>query len=98
MDSAHDITKVDINDIGHYDFLCAGFPCQPFSKAGERLGFLDKTKGTLFFEIQRILKDTKPKYFILEKVKNILTHDHGNTLQIIKMVLDELGCDRPTGD
>ena len=54
------------------------------------MGFADKTKGTLFFEIQRILKDTEPKYFILENVKNILTHDHGNTLQIIKTVLDEL--------
>lgn len=91
MDSAHDINDVNPEDLPEYDVLCAGFPCQPFSKAGDRLGFEDKTKGTLFFQIARLLKRTKPKYAILENVRNLVSHDNGNTLRIINETLDSLG-------
>ena len=91
MTPAGDIRKISKNDIPPYDVLCAGFPCQPFSKAGDQKGFADKTKGTLFFEIQRILEETKPNYFILENVWNLLSHDKGNAIKVIKEVLDGLG-------
>ncbi|OAB49165.1 DNA cytosine methyltransferase [Mycoplasmopsis gallinarum] len=90
LDADNDITKVNINNIPKYDVLCAGFPCQAFSKAGKRMGFADKTKGTLFFEIAKILEKTKPKFIILENVRNLISHDNGNTIKIIKEVLDEL--------
>ena len=66
-----DITKIDAKDIPAHDVLCAGFPCQAFSKAGKRLGFEDETKGTLFFDICRILDYHKPKYALLENVRNL---------------------------
>ena len=66
-----------------YDILLAGFPCQSFSIAGEKLGFADKTRGTLFFEIAEILSNSKPKAFLLENVEGLFTHDKGNTFQII---------------
>ena len=91
LNSAHDVRKLNADTISNYDVLCAGFPCQPFSKAGDRKGFQDETKGTLFFEVQRILNDTKPKFFILENVRNLLTHDNGNTINVIENVIDELG-------
>lgn len=87
---AGDITKVDTNDIPEFDILCAGFPCQAFSSAGKRQGFAD-TRGTMFFEIERVLKDKRPKGFILENVEGLVTHDGGNTLQIILNKLDALG-------
>ena len=77
-----DITKIDSKDIPDFDFLLAGFPCQPFSQAGKGLGFAD-TRGTLFFEIERILKDKKPFGFILENVEGLVTHDEGKTLAVI---------------
>lgn len=86
-----DITKVDAKDIPEHDVLCAGFPCQAFSKAGNRLGFADETKGTLFFDICRILKYHQPKYALLENVRNLATHDHGNTWKVIHDSLVELG-------
>lgn len=70
---------------------CGGFPCQTFSKAGKQRGFSDETKGTLFFEIVRILRTSQPKYIILENVRNLSSHDHGNTMKIIKGALNELG-------
>lgn len=91
MNSYADITKVKAKDIPHHDVLCAGFPCQPFSKAGDRRGFEDTTKGTLFFEICRILKYHQPPYIILENVRNLVSHDKGKTWQTIKNALDELG-------
>lgn len=91
MDSAHDISLIDSADIPPYDVLCGGFPCQTFSKAGKQLGFSDETKGTLFFQIVRILKATKPTYILLENVRNLLSHNHGNTMEVIKGALDELG-------
>mgnify|MGYP002521221310 CR=1 FL=1 len=86
-----DITKIDEHDIPEHDILCAGFPCQSFSKAGKRLGFEDKTRGTLFFEISRIIKFRKPSYIILENVKNLVSHDNGNTWKIIHETLTDLG-------
>jgi DNA (cytosine-5)-methyltransferase 1 len=87
-----DITKVPSSEIPDHEVLTAGFPCQPFSIAGKRKGFED-TRGTLFFEVARILKDKKPKAFILENVKGIVSHDKGNTLLTILTTLDELGYD-----
>ncbi|WP_371246777.1 DNA (cytosine-5-)-methyltransferase [Mycoplasmopsis agassizii] len=85
-----DITKIDSSDIPNHDILCAGFPCQSFSIAGKRLGFND-TRGTLFFEIARILKDKKPSAFILENVKGIVNHDGGKTLDTILNIINDLG-------
>jgi DNA (cytosine-5)-methyltransferase 1 len=85
-----DITKVNENDIPDHDILCAGFPCQSFSIAGKRLGFKD-TRGTLFFDIARILKAKKPMAFLIENVKGIINHDSGKTLQVILAVVDEVG-------
>lgn len=79
-----DITKIGTEDIPDHDILCAGFPCQPFSIAGLRKGFED-TRGTMFFEVARILKDKHPKAFILENVKGITNHDSGNTLKLLKI-------------
>jgi DNA (cytosine-5)-methyltransferase 1 len=81
-----DISKINPKDIPEFDILCAGFPCQPFSIAGKRKGFAD-TRGTLFFDIERILKDKQPKAFILENVKGLVNHDNGKTLKIILEVL-----------
>jgi DNA (cytosine-5)-methyltransferase 1 len=85
-----DITKIDTADIPDFDILLAGFPCQPFSQAGKQLGFAD-TRGTMFFEIERILKDKRPAAFLLENVKALETHDHGRTLQTIISRLRNLG-------
>jgi DNA (cytosine-5)-methyltransferase 1 len=85
-----DITKVDEHDIPDHDILVGGFPCQAFSQAGKKLGFED-TRGTLFFEIARILNYKQPKAFLLENVKNLLLHDHGNTYHVIENTLKELG-------
>lgn len=77
-----DITKVDTKNIPDFDILCAGFPCQAFSSAGKRQGFAD-TRGTMFFEVERILKDKRPKGFILENVEGLVNHDGGKTIQVI---------------
>tara|TARA_B100000676_G_C17979173_1_gene787936 strand:- start:84 stop:1025 length:942 start_codon:yes stop_codon:yes gene_type:complete len=85
-----DITKISSRDIPDHDILSAGFPCQPFSIGGRRLGFSD-TRGTLFFEIERIISDKKPKSFILENVKGLVNHDKGNTFSTIKKSLSDKG-------
>lgn len=77
-------------DIPEHDILCAGFPCQPFSISGKQKGFQD-TRGTLFFEICRIIRERKPKVVFLENVKHLVHHDSGNTLQVILSQLEELG-------
>lgn len=87
---AGDITKIDASDIPDHDILVGGFPCQAFSQAGLRKGFED-TRGTLFFEIARVLKEKRPKAFLLENVKTLLTHDKGNTYKVIKNALLDLG-------
>lgn len=74
-----------------YDVLLAGFPCQAFSIAGLKEGFEDETRGTLFFDIAKILSDTRPKAFLLENVEGLLRHDKGNTFHVIAKTLDELG-------
>lgn len=82
-----DITKIKAEDIPSFDILLAGFPCQPFSQAGLKKGFSD-TRGTMFFEIERILKEKKPKAFLLENVKQLKGHDKGRTLSVILEHLD----------
>ena len=84
-----DIVNIDSKDIPDFDILLGGFPCQAFSDAGKRRGFED-TRGTLFFEIARILKDKKPKAFILENVEGLITHDKGKTLSVILSTLEQL--------
>ena len=86
-----DITKIDAKDIPDFDILAAGFPCQPFSYAGRLEGFEDKTRGTLFFDILRIIKEKKPKMFLLENVKGLMSHQKGRTLDIITSSLKEAG-------
>jgi len=94
-----DITQISEENIPDHDILLAGFPCQPFSIAGvskknalgRSHGFLDETQGTLFFDIARILKHKKPKAFMLENVKNLVSHDKGKTFKVIKNTLTELG-------
>lgn len=93
-----DITQVNAADIPDHDILVAGFPCQPFSIAGvskkqslgRATGFEDKTQGTLFFDVCRILKEKRPKAFLLENVKNLCSHDKGRTFKVIQESLEEL--------
>ena len=92
-----DITKIEADEIPSFDFLLAGFPCQAFSAAGRRLGFSD-TRGTLFFDVERILKEKKPYGFILENVEGLVNHDKenpkdkiGRTLSIILEHLELAG-------
>lgn len=94
---AGDITKIDANDIPAHDILVAGFPCQPFSIAGvskkkslgRAHGFEDKTQGTLFFDVARIIHHHRPKMFLLENVKNLKSHDKGNTFKVILETLEK---------
>lgn len=86
-----DITKIDAKDIPDFDILLGGFPCQAFSIIGKQEGFENETCGTLFFEIERILKEKKPKAFMLENVRNLTAHDKGNTFKIICSHLEALG-------
>lgn len=98
---AGDITKVEAADIPNHDVLLAGFPCQPFSIAGvskknalgRSHGFADETQGTLFFDVARIIKEKRPSVFVLENVKNLMSHDGGNTYGVIMRVLRALGYD-----
>ena len=85
-----DVTTINTAELPDFDILCAGFPCQSFSIAGKRRGFED-TRGTMFFEVARILKDKTPKYFILENVKGLLSHDGGKTFQRILEILSDIG-------
>jgi DNA (cytosine-5)-methyltransferase 1 len=85
-----DITKIDERDIPDHDILLAGFPCQPFSIIGEKQGFAD-TRGTLFFDIERILAEKKPSAFLLENVKQLASHDGGRTFAVIQSRLLNLG-------
>lgn len=84
-----DITKIVASDIPSFDILCAGFPCQPFSKAGKQNGLKDERNGSLFDKIVEILEYHKPKYFILENVRNLISHDNENTWLYIKKQLEE---------
>ena len=86
-----DITKINADDIPDFDILLGGFPCQAFSIIGKKEGFLNETCGTLFFDIERILKAKMPPAFMLENVRNLMAHDRGNTFRIIKEHLESLG-------
>ncbi len=96
---AGDITKIDAQDIPDHEILAAGFPCQPFSIAGvskknslgRPTGFNDLTQGTLFFDVCRILDAKKPRAFMLENVRNLVSHDGGRTFQVITSSLEQLG-------
>jgi len=83
-----DINKIAPKDIPDFDCLCAGFPCQPFSYSGLKMGFEDKVKGTLFFNIREILKEKKPKMFFLENVKGLVSHKNGETVKTILDILE----------
>lgn len=85
-----DITQVDEISIPDHDILCAGFPCQAFSISGKQKGF-DDSRGTLFFDVARIIKEKRPKVVFLENVKNFATHNGGNTLHVVKNTMHELG-------
>ena len=85
-----DLTKIQVKLIPKFDVLCAGFPCQPFSKAGHQCGFKD-SRGNIFFDICKIIAHHKPKYLILENVRNLATHDKGNTWEVIRTTIRELG-------
>lgn len=85
-----DIFEISSEEIPEHDILCAGFPCQPFSIAGRRLGFED-ARGTLFFEVARIIRDKRPKAFILENVAGLVSHDNGMTLKVMEEILSNLG-------
>lgn len=87
-----DISQISTSKIPDFDILTGGFPCQPFSVAGYRQGFKDeKGRGNVFFDIIRILKDKKPTAFLLENVKNLKSHDKGNTIKVIYQELEKLG-------
>ncbi|MBR0150140.1 MAG: DNA (cytosine-5-)-methyltransferase [Synergistaceae bacterium] len=85
-----DIRNIDENTVPDHDVLCAGFPCQPFSISGKMKGF-DDTRGTLFFEICRIINAKKPPVVFLENVKHMVHHNHGRTLEVIAGMLESLG-------
>lgn len=86
-----DITKIAAKDIPDFDILLAGFPCQAFSIIGKKEGFSNETCGTLFFDIERILKEKRPSAFLLENVRNLVAHDNGRTFSTIKAHLEALG-------
>lgn len=88
---AGDITKIQANSIPDFDILLGGFPCQAFSIIGKKEGFANETCGTLFFDIERILKEKKPRAFMLENVRNLTAHDKGNTFRVIIAHLEALG-------
>ena len=85
-----DATTIDETKLPKFDLLVGGFPCQAFSVAGKLRGF-DDTRGTLFFDVARILAHKKPKHFILENVRGLLSHDSGRTFQTILKVLTDIG-------
>jgi DNA (cytosine-5)-methyltransferase 1 len=87
---AGDITKVDKSTIPNFDVLTGGFPCQPFSQAGHKRGF-DDTRGTLFYDIAKILEVKKPKAFFIENVRGLYTHDDGKTFKVIQDTIEGLG-------
>lgn len=89
---SRDIRTVEASEIPDFDLLCGGFPCQAFSVAGKRGGF-DDTRGTLFFDVARILKEKQPRLCLLENVKGLLSHDSGRTFKVILATLVELGYD-----
>lgn len=86
-----DITKIDAKEIPDFDILLAGFPCQAFSIIGKKEGFANETCGTLFFDVERIIKEKQPNAFMLENVRNLTAHDNGKTFKVIRAHLEALG-------
>lgn len=86
-----DITRADARDVPDHDILCAGFPCQAFSISGKQRG-LDDSRGTLFFDVARIVHEKRPKVVLMENVRSFATHDGGRTLDVVKTTMEELGC------
>ena len=98
IEPASDLTKIDAADVPPFDVLCAGFPCQPFSKAGAQAGFGDE-RGNIFFELCRFIVHHRPTHLLLENVRNFATHDKGNTWAVVRQRLTAMGYathDRPT--
>jgi DNA (cytosine-5)-methyltransferase 1 len=91
MKSAGDIRQIAPSSIPEHDLLCAGFPCQPFSKAGDQKGWKDAVRGTVFFNIVEILRHHRPQFLILENVAHFVRHDSGNTYEKVKQALESLG-------
>jgi DNA (cytosine-5)-methyltransferase 1 len=90
---AGDIREIDPRKIPRHDLLCAGFPCQPFSKAGEQMGLKDSIRGTVFFNVVEILRHRRPEFVVLENVAHFVRHDEGNTYAKVKKALEKLGYD-----
>lgn len=86
-----DITLINPQDIPEFEVLCAGFPCQPFSQAGQKKGFSDTHRGNLFFEIMRLVDTQKPSVLFLENVRHLVNHDKGNTFKIIQTEIEKRG-------
>lgn len=91
IEPAGDIREISPDDVPAHDLLCAGFPCQPFSKAGDQMGWQDAVRGTVFFNIVEILKQHHPKFILLENVAHFVRHDKGNTYARVKESLESLG-------
>ena len=91
IEPAGDIKEIDAKDVPPHDLLCAGFPCQPFSKAGDQMGWEDTVRGTVFFNIVEVLRHHRPKFVILENVAHFVKHDKGNTHAKVKQSLESLG-------
>lgn len=91
IEPAGDIKEIDAKNVPEHDLLCAGFPCQPFSKAGEQMGWKDAVRGTVFFNIVQVLRHRQPKFVILENVAHFVRHDKGNTYARVKQCLEALG-------
>src|SRR4030042_2648811 len=90
---AGDIREISPKKIPRHDLLCAGFPCQPFSKAGEQMGLKDSIRGTVFFNVGEILRHRRPEFVVLENVAHFVRHDEGNTYAKVKKALEKLGYD-----
>ena len=90
IETLGDICNIDPNELPDYDILCAGFPCQPFSRAGKQKGF-DDDRGTMFHQIMRLVKTNIPKIIILENVQGLINHDKGNTFKVIQEEMKQEG-------
>ena len=86
-----DLTEIEASSVASHDVLCAGFPCQPFSKSGAQEGFEDQTRGTLFHDICYLAEKHSPAVLFLENVPNLVAHDNGNTMKVIEARIEEIG-------
>lgn len=91
IEPAGDIRHIDVDEVPQHDLLCAGFPCQPFSKAGDQMGWKDASRGTVFYNIIDLLRSHKPRFILLENIAHFVRHDSGNTYRRVIRALQELG-------